>query len=142
MENFESMLEFHKIFFVFVSIFVVFGFIFVLALMFSPKLRGKFLGKQVQAMRHMTDYTKEDLEQIQKNLGAVAIKAKKDILDENEDTLKDMANKQANINKDAIKTTVGAIKEGFTGNAVMFCKHCGATIDSDSKFCKKCGKEQ
>lgn len=24
----------------------------------------------------------------------------------------------------------------------MFCKHCGTPIDIDSKFCKKCGKEQ
>jgi len=23
----------------------------------------------------------------------------------------------------------------------MYCKHCGAQIDSDSKFCKACGKE-
>ena len=23
-----------------------------------------------------------------------------------------------------------------------YCKHCGTSIDSDSTFCKKCGKEQ
>ena len=24
----------------------------------------------------------------------------------------------------------------------VYCKHCGASIDADSKFCKICGKEQ
>ena len=24
----------------------------------------------------------------------------------------------------------------------VFCKHCGSKIDADSKFCKKCGREQ
>ena len=31
-----------------------------------------------------------------------------------------------------------------TGNSKkkMFCKHCGAQIEEDSKFCKSCGKPQ
>lgn len=29
-----------------------------------------------------------------------------------------------------------------TANTKMYCKHCGVQIDSDSKFCKSCGKEQ
>lgn len=35
-----------------------------------------------------------------------------------------------------------AIKEGLTEDETIYCKHCGASIDSDSTFCKKCGKEQ
>ncbi|MBR0385607.1 MAG: zinc-ribbon domain-containing protein [Erysipelotrichaceae bacterium] len=27
------------------------------------------------------------------------------------------------------------------GEAV-YCKYCGALIDADSRYCKKCGKEQ
>ena len=46
---------------------------------------------------------------------------------------------------EAIKTTnrleLFRIKDGFNQNNV-FCKHCGCEIDADSKFCKKCGKEQ
>lgn len=28
------------------------------------------------------------------------------------------------------------------GNNKAYCKECGAEIDADSKFCKKCGKQQ
>ena len=61
-------------------------------------------------------------------------------MNDNEDKLKDIADKSANISKDAITTTVGAIKKGIKSN--IYCKHCGKDIDADSKFCKHCGKEQ
>ena len=38
-----------------------------------------------------------------------------------------------------------AIKEGFSemeNDPQMYCKHCGKSIDADSKFCNHCGKEQ
>lgn len=35
-----------------------------------------------------------------------------------------------------------ASNEEAKDNSKMYCKHCGAQIDSDSKFCKVCGKEQ
>ena len=59
---------------------------------------------------------------------------------ENRDTLAQLANTKAEIASGAIKTTAQAVREGFTGGT-MFCKHCGAQIDADSKFCKSCGKE-
>jgi len=52
-----------------------------------------------------------------------------------------MVTKSANIAKDAIETTVRAIKKGITEDEKMYCKHCGAFIDKDSKFCKECGKK-
>ena len=75
-------------------------------------------------------------------LGTIVAKAQKNILINNEENLRFSANKQADINKDAIKTTMHAIKEGLTEDALIYCKHCGASIDADSKFCKSCGKEQ
>lgn len=75
-------------------------------------------------------------------MGTIAAKAQKNILMNNEQYLIYSANKQADINKDAIKTTVHAIKEGLTKDEIKYCKHCGASIDADSKFCKSCGKEQ
>ena len=43
---------------------------------------------------------------------------------------------------EGIKIKAGAVKEGFTGGDTMYCKHCGTSIDSDSRFCKSCGKAQ
>lgn len=34
------------------------------------------------------------------------------------------------------------ISAEFNNDGQIFCKECGAPIDADSKFCKKCGKEQ
>ena len=41
----------------------------------------------------------------------------------------------------ATGNTARAIKDGFMDKQI-YCKHCGASIDEDSRFCKKCGKEQ
>lgn len=63
-----------------------------------------------------------------------------DIQAENKDTMKNMANTNAEIHEEAITRTTKAVKNGIKDT--KFCKHCGATIDTDSKFCKNCGKEQ
>ena len=42
----------------------------------------------------------------------------------------------------AAKEIAKGVKEGMANDETMFCKHCGAIIDADSKFCNKCGKEQ
>ena len=47
----------------------------------------------------------------------------------------------ADATADGLETTVRAIKKGITEEESIFCKHCGAKIDKDSKFCSECGKE-
>lgn len=69
------------------------------------------------------------------------IKDMKDIISSNEDDLKEISTKSANISKDGIEIKARAIRDGLTKEK-NFCKHCGDSIDSDSKFCKNCGKEQ
>jgi hypothetical protein len=66
----------------------------------------------------------------------------KNILDENEDALMDIAHKEAKVRNVGIKSAAKAVKEGLKEEDTIYCKHCGYEIDSDSKFCKKCGKEQ
>lgn len=73
--------------------------------------------------------------------GGVAARAQNNIINNNEDILKETANKTADINKDAVKTIAHSVKEGFLDNSTVYCKHCGAEIDADSTFCKKCGKQ-
>ena len=92
------------------------GFIFIIAMMFSPKLRGKMMSKQVKSVRYMVDESKDDIHNISSDM--------------------------ADATKDGIRTTVSAIREGIKGEQTNYCKHCGASIDADSKFCKSCGKEQ
>ena len=73
------------------------------------------MSKQVKATRYAVEETKEDIKVIS-------------------DTLADATH-------DALRDTVSAVREGL-GERQVFCKHCGASIDADSKFCRDCGKEQ
>ena len=62
------------------------------------------------------------------------------IQEENKDDLTAIANNTAEIMSEAVATTASALSDGV--KKTMFCKHCGSRIDSDSKFCSSCGKEQ
>ena len=70
----------------------------------------------------------------------MSTKSIKYIQQENKEDLKDIINTTAEIASEAVTTTATAIKQGIEDT--IFCKHCGAKIDFDSKFCNKCGKEQ
>lgn len=129
------------ILFYIVPIFIGLVFVFMIALMVSPKLRGKLMSKQIKAAKHMMDYSKEDLKDLLSTSADIGINAEKEILDNNEETMRDNVTRKANINKKGIEITANAIKEGLTGNK-FYCKHCGKLIDEDSRFCKSCGKEQ
>lgn len=130
-----------EILFFIIPILVVLTFIFTIALMVSPKLRGKWMSKQIEATKHMMEYSKDDLKDILSTSKSVKVNAEKEILDNNEEIMKDNVTRKANINKEGIEITAKAIKEGLTNNKV-YCKYCGKLIDSDSKYCKVCGREQ
>ena len=68
------------------------------------------------------------------------IKATKYMMDDSKDDIQDVSTNLAKATKDSIEITTRAIKKGFTDDCI-YCKHCGSSIDKDSKFCKKCGKE-
>ena len=53
-----------EILFFIIPILVVLTFIFTIALMVSPKLRGKWMSKQIEATKHMMEYSKDDLKDI------------------------------------------------------------------------------
>lgn len=73
---------------------------------------------------------------------SILAKAQNNVMKNNEDILRQNANMNADINKDAIRTMSHAVKEGFTDNNTAYCKNCGQLIDENSWFCKFCGKEQ
>lgn len=130
-----------EILFYIVPILIGITFVMTIALMVSPKLRGKLMSRQIKATKHMMDYSKEDLKDILSTSADIGINVEKEILDNNEETMMENATRKANINKKGIEITANAIKEGLNGSKI-YCKHCGKLIDEDSKFCKSCGKEQ
>jgi hypothetical protein len=130
-----------EILFYIVPILIGITFVLMIALMISPKLRGKLMSSQIKAAKHMMDYSKEDLKDILSTSADIGINAEKEILDNNEETMEDNVTRKAIINKKGIEITANAIKEGLNGSKI-YCKHCGKLIDEDSKFCKSCGKEQ
>ena len=67
------------------------------------------------------------------------LQATRYIQEEAKDDLTAIASNSAEITKDAVTTTAEAIREGI--EIKKYCKHCGAKIDSDAKFCTTCGKE-
>ena len=77
---------------------------------------------------------------IGKSMSKVSIQTTNEILEENKQELKEIADAQAEISKGAIKTTAKALKEGLTNT--MYCKSCGKEIAEDSKYCKYCGAKQ
>lgn len=129
-------MDYFNIIFIFSIIFFVVIFIFAIMTLVSPKFRGKMMSRQIKSLKYMTEYSKDDLT----DLGEASININSSILNNNEDKLKNIADKTANISKDAITTTVSAIKKGIKDN--IYCKHCGKAIDNDSKYCKHCGKKQ
>lgn len=130
-----------EIFFYIVPILIGLSFIFTIALMVSPKLRGKWMSRQIKATKHMIKYSKEDLKDIISTSKDVEINAEKEVLDNSEDIMKENVIRKANINKEGIEIATTAIKNGLSNNKI-YCKYCGKLIDGDSKYCKVCGKEQ
>lgn len=128
--------------FVIVPIFIAVVFILVIAQIVSPKFRGKLMSRQIKATKYMMDEVKDDLTDLGTTMGNIGINVKKDILNQNEDTLKDLNIRQANIDKEGIEIRTRAIKDGITKGEGIYCKHCGTIIDKDSMFCKNCGGKQ
>lgn len=115
--------------------------IFVILSIFSPKFQGKMMSKQIKSVKHMMDYSKDDLKELMKTTAKTGTIAEKEILDENEDIMSNNERRKANIKKEGIEVTARAIKDGLTSNKI-YCRYCGTSIESDSRFCKNCGKEQ
>ena len=133
-----------NILFIIVPIFMVVMIFFTFGMIFSPKLRSKFMGHQLKMQKQMLEDNKEVLKDINTISGGIGIQSKRDIIDENEEALRHMTSKEASIKAEAVKTTARAFKEGFSGEDTgkVYCKHCGVQIDDDSAFCKKCGNKQ
>lgn len=128
--------------FILVPILMVGMITFMICMMFVPSFRSKFFGHQLKMQKRVMEDNKEIMTDIGKISGEIGVKTAKGVIDENEDDIRHVVSKSADISKDAITTTTRAIKKGLTEDDSIYCKHCGASIDSDSTFCKACGKKQ
>ena len=93
---FEVMPQIITIVGVLIFIITIVVFIFAFILMFNPKIRGKFMSKQIKATKYMMDDSKDDIQDVSTNL--------------------------AKATKDSIEITTRAIKKGFTDDYI-YCKH-------------------
>ena len=104
-----------NIMFTVVPIFIAVVFIFEILSIVSPKFRGKMMSRQLKSAKHMVEYAKDDIEEI--------------------------ADELEYATHNSVRNRARAFSGGFSGTQ-MYCKHCGASITGDSRFCNKCGKEQ
>lgn len=126
-----------------IPIIIVALFIVTLCVGLSLTGRNRTMNRMMKKqMDMMKDMTEGELRERFKEMSKAAINLRKNVLEDNQEALGDMANMEAEIQKDAIKIKAGAVKEAFSGTNKNYCKHCGEMIDLDSKFCKKCGGRQ
>ena len=116
--------------------------ILVVIIVFMLKgMSTRVLEKNIEKMSNQKGMETSVLEDTLVNMSEAVVRAQNKIIKNNEEMLKDTADRSAKINRDAIKSKASAVKEGFEDNNTTFCKYCGASIDSDSVFCKECGKK-
>lgn len=104
-----------SVMFIVAAVFIGIVFVLVIALLVSPRLRAKWMGRQIKATKYMIDEREEDLRHI--------------------------TDKTADIRASAVEKTVGAVKRGFQAGR-KYCRYCGASIEEDSAFCSRCGNKQ
>ncbi len=131
---------FGKIIFIVATVFIGSTFIFVFAMFFSPKLKGKIMSREISAFKHMMNYSKNDVKNIKENMGNISIDSEHDILMQNKNKIKEINNIYYETKKDSIKNTIKDIKGELKNGC--YCKFCEKKIDTDSKYCKNCGKRQ
>lgn len=131
---------FGKIIFIVATVFIGSTFIFVFAMFFSPKLKGKIMSREISAFKHMMNYSKNDVKNIKENMGNISIDSEHDILMQNKNKIKEINNIYYETKKDSIKNTIKNIKGELKNGC--YCKFCEKKIDTDSKYCKNCGKRQ
>ena len=123
---------FGKIIFIVATVFIGSTFIFVFAMFFSPKLKGKIMSREISAFKHMMNYSKNDVKNIKENMGNISIDSEHDILMQNKNKIKEINNIYYETKKDSIKNTIKDIKGELKNGC--YCKFCEKKIDTDSKL--------
>lgn len=99
---------------------------------FYPKLAK--IG--IQTGKYILHDNKKDLEDLGATAGGISARTTKRVLDENEEEISHIVNKGAEMLGSGVRKIKSELNE-----KKIFCKHCGASIDADSTFCNRCGKQ-
>lgn len=128
-----------EIMFIIIPIFIGLTFLFALATIISPKLRGKIMSRQIKSIKHMTDYSQKYLEDIEYNIKKAHIDAEKKIVDKKYSDLESIYTNISSAKNNAVKQTMNAVKEGLDGH--KYCQNCARINKEDATYCDKCGKK-
>ena len=135
---------------------IMFGIVFIFTIInmigiFSGRTQKRMMNHAMKTMKSMT----EDTDGMSNNLKDMVVnltEMQKDLYEEHGDTLKDLARMQGEVEAEKTRAKAQAVKDVFGNDAKvdpsMFtsttkkiaCKNCGTLIDSDSMYCKVCGK--
>ena len=128
-----------------IGIFGLFLCLFLGVISFIPSIQKT----SIKTEKYIMETTKDDLKDLLSTTMGIGIGATSDAIDGNEDELRNVVDKGSDIASGGIFKAARAfgrgIKESFggaKGQADVYCKYCGASIDADSVFCKKCGRQQ
>ena len=110
---------------------------FVIALMFSPKLKSKMMGRQLKATKQILDDNKETIKDIHNLQADILVESTDNILDKHEKTIKKNVNKLADISEYPIEKAGNALKKGLSNTKE--CPECGKMNSENAKYCQECG---
>ncbi len=89
---------------------------FIILLIFSPKFKAKLMGNQIKAVEYTVHDNKDNITHIGSDVGDIITNTGENILNNNEDKLKDIASRSAKVMEGGIETTAGAITKGVSKN--------------------------
>ena len=98
--------------------------VFLLFIAFLPNIQRTM----IKTNKYIINQNKEDLKKISQQSGEISALGAKEVAK----SVTESVMEQTNTQMQSLTQT----------DKQIFCKHCGKSIDADSKFCTHCGKEQ
>lgn len=129
-------------FFVFVFGFILFG----MYNTFSGRAQSRWIGRNIRVLKDALEDNKDLIQDLGKLSSDIQLQTQKNIYENNEEDLRYVSKKSADIEAEAIYTKAKAFKKAFSGTTQntpkRYCRYCGEAIEMDSIYCDMCGKKQ
>jgi len=133
----RSSFSIFNIIFVIMLLFTIAFFIFVILMIFNPKIRSKMMGRQLKATKMILDDNKETIKDIANLQADIAVESTDNILNKHDKTIEKNMTKMANMSAESIETTARSIKKGIS--KTKQCPECLKFNEENAKFCQECG---
>ena len=139
---------------------VMFGVVFIFMIInmvgiFTGRTQKRMMDNAMKTMKSMTEGMTNSTGGMSNNLKDMVVnltEMQKDMYEEHGESFKDLARMQGEVEAEKTRAKAQAVKDVFGNDAKvdpsMFtsttkkiaCKNCGTLVDSDSMYCKVCGK--